>query len=181
MIHQNKFLVITSTAIAYFLLYQLNFLLIGESLNYAHRVDWIFLPSGLRFAFVLIFLLEGALGIALASMFITYQQYFDGDYLNLIISGSLAGIGPYLAWQLATVFLNLDREMRNLSSIGLFKLAAFFALISAIIHQLWYFWIGKNEQFLDALLVMFLGDLVGTIVVLGLLQIALRIIRISNN
>ncbi len=175
---QCRISIIAVTGLAYFLCYQLNFLLIGSSLNYAHRVDWIFLPSGLRLAFVLIFLLDGALGIAIASIFITYQQYFDGNYLKLLISGSLAGIGPYIAWRFASVFLKLNKEMTNLSSVGLFKLAVFFAFISAVIHQLWYFWIGTNEQFLDTLVVMFLGDLFGTMVVLGALQMLLRTVRI---
>ena len=177
MTFQNRISIVVGTALAYFFLYQLNFILIGESLHYAHRVAWIFLPSGLRFAFVLIFMQEGAFGIALASLFITYQQYFDGNYLKLLISGSMAAIGPYVAWKFAAAFLKLDNQMTNLNSIGVFKLAAFFAFISAIIHQLWYFWIGTNEQFLDTVVVMFIGDLLGTIVVLGLLQMLLRIVR----
>jgi len=174
---QQRTLIIASTAIGYFLLYQANFSLIGNTLNYAHRVDWIFLPSGLRLAFVLVFLLDGALGIALASMIITYQQYFDGDYVKLLVSGSLAGIGPYAAMQAASFILKLDEELTNLSSIGVFKLAVFFAFVSSLIHQLWYFWIGTNEQFVDTLIVMFIGDLLGSIVVLGFLQILLKGIR----
>jgi len=178
---KSRILIIAGTALAYFLLYRLNFILIGDSLNYAYRVDWIFLPSGLRLAFVLIFMREGALGIALASMLITYEQYFDGNYLKLLVSGSLAGVGPYVAWKFASVLLKLDKVMTNLSSVGLFKLAVLFAFTSAVIHQLWYFWIRANEQFLDTVVVMFVGDLIGTIMVLGFLQMLLRVIRISKN
>ena len=181
MTFQNRISIVVGTALAYYFLYQLNFILIGESLHYAHRVDWIFLPSGLRFAFVLIFMQEGAFGIALASLFITHQQYFDGDYLKLLVSGSMAAIGPYVAWKFAAAFMKLDNQLTNLNSIGVFKLAAFFAFISAIIHQLWYFWIGTNAQFLDTVVVMFIGDLLGTIVVLGLLQMLLRTFRNFKN
>ena len=170
MSHRQRLAIIALTAISYYLLYQLNMSLFGN-LNFSHRVYWIFLPSGLRLAFVLLFLADGAIGIAMASTLITYLFYFDGSYLSMVLNGSMAGLAPYLARQMAIQFWQLDRNLRNLKAVGILKLSVLFAFISALVHQLWYFWHGKTEDFIASALVMMLGDLLGTVIVLFALKI----------
>ncbi len=174
--YSNRFFIIPFTATVYFVLYQLNIVLFG-ALHYSHRVDWIFLPSGLRLAFVLLFGLDGALGIMLASTLITYLLYFDGNYLNLLISGSLAGLAPFVARRLAIDFLKLDKDLLNLNSYGLFKVSVLFAIISPLIHQLWYFWIGRTENFLASAAIMMVGDWLGTVLVLACFGLMVPVIR----
>lgn len=144
------------------------------SLNFSHRVDWIFLPSGLRLAFVLLFLADGVIGIALASTLITYLLYFDGNYVSMVLNGSMAGLAPYLARQVAMHHFKLDKNLNNLKVIGILKLSALFAVISALVHQLWYFWNGKTDDFIASALVMMVGDLLGTLIVLFTLKIMVQ-------
>lgn len=167
--HLLRLFIITGTAVSYYLLYQLNIYLFG-SLNFSHRVDWVFLPSGLRLAFVLLFLGDGAIGIALASTLITYSMYFDGSYAGMLLSGSLAGVAPYTARLVAIRWFNLQENLINIKNVGLFKLSVLFAVISALMHQLWYFWNGKTRDFIDSTLVMIAGDWLGTVLVLAALQ-----------
>lgn len=167
--HHLRLFIITGTAVSYYLLYQLNIYLFG-SLNFSHRVDWVFLPSGLRLAFVLLFLGDGAIGIALASTLITYSMYFDGSYAGMLLSGSLAGVAPYTARLVAIHWFNLQENLINIKNVGLFKLSVLFAVISAFMHQLWYFWNGKTQDFIDSTLVMIAGDWLGTVLVLAALQ-----------
>ena len=150
------------------------------SLNFSHRVDWIFLPSGLRLAFVLLFLADGAIGIALASTLITYLLYFDGSYTSMLLNGSMAGIAPYLARQVAIHHLQLDENLKNLKAIGILKISVLFAFISALVHQLWYFWNGKTDDFIASALVMMVGDLSGTLIVLFVLKIMVPKFNLSN-
>lgn len=150
------------------------------SLNFSHRVDWIFLPSGLRLAFVLLFLADGAIGIALASTLITYLFYFDGSYTSMLLNGSMAGIAPYLARQVAIHHLQLDENLKNLKAIGILKISVLFAFISALVHQLWYFWNGKTDDFIASALVMMVGDLSGTLIVLFVLKIMVPKFNLSN-
>lgn len=150
------------------------------SLNFSHRVDWIFLPSGLRLAFVLLFLADGAIGIALASTLITYLFYFDGSYTSMLLNGSMAGIAPYLARQVAIHHLQLDENLKNLKAIGILKISVLFAFISALVHQLWYFWNGKTDDFIASALVMMVGDLSGTLIVLFVLKIMVPQFNLSN-
>ncbi|WP_146179003.1 MULTISPECIES: hypothetical protein [Limnohabitans] len=166
MTYKNRFFIVCTTAIVYFVLYQVN-LILFSSLNYSHRVDWVFLPSGLRLTFVLLFALDGAIGIMLASTLLTYFLYFDGSYLNLLIGGSLAGFAPFIARQIAIDYFRLDKNLLNLRALGFFKISVLFAIISPLIHQLWYFWIGRTENFLTSTAVMMVGDWFGTVLVLA--------------
>ncbi len=177
--HRQRFAIIVITSISYYLLYRLNMTLFG-SLNFSHRVDWIFLPSGLRLAFVLLFLADGAIGIALASTLITYLFYFDGSYTSMLLNGSMAGIAPYLARQVAIHHLQLDENLKNLKAIGILKISVLFAFISALVHQLWYFWNGKTDDFIASALVMMVGDLSGTLIVLFVLKIMVPKFNLSN-
>ena len=174
--YKNRFFIIAATAIVYFVLYQVNIIFFG-SLNYSHRVDWVFLPSGLRLTFVLIFALEGAVGIMLASTLLTYLLYFDGNYLNLFITGSLAGLAPLIARQIAIDYLKLDKELLNLNQYVLIKVSVLFAIISPLVHQLWHFWIGRTESFLTSAAVMMVGDWFGTVLVLGSFGLILPLIK----
>ena len=176
MTYKKRFLIISATAFVYFVLYQVNMTLFG-SLNYSHRVDWVFLPSGLRLTFVLLFALDGAFGIMLASTLITYLLYFDGSYLNLLITGSLAGFAPFLARQIAIDYLGLNESLLNLNSFELFKVSLLFAVISPLVHQLWYFWIGRTENFLTSAAVMMVGDWFGSVLVLASFALLLPLIR----
>jgi hypothetical protein len=171
--HRQRLAIIVFTSIGYFLLYRLNMSWFG-SLNFSHRVDWIFLPSGLRLAFVLLFFADGAIGIALASTLITYLLYFDGNYVSMVLNGSMAGLAPYLARQVAMHYFQLDKNLKNLKVIGILKISALFAAISALVHQLWYFWNGKTDDFIASALVMMVGDLLGTLLVLFALKIMVQ-------
>ena len=54
MISQKNVLVVGVTALAYLLLFELNNALF-TSFSFSAGVNWIFLPSGLRLAFILVF------------------------------------------------------------------------------------------------------------------------------
>ena len=171
--YSNRLFIVAATASVYFALYQTNLILFG-ALNFSHRVDWVFLPSGLRLTFVLLFALDGAIGIMLASTLLTYFLYFDGSYLNLFITGALGGLAPLLARKIAIDHLKLDENLLNLDANGLFKVSVLFAIISPLVHQLWYFWTGRTENFLTSTAVMMVGDWFGTVLVLASLGLLLR-------
>ena len=54
--------IIVATAVAYFSLFQLNSYFFSSS-GFSEGVNWIFLPSGLRLVFILLFVESGAVGI----------------------------------------------------------------------------------------------------------------------
>ncbi len=151
------------SAASFYLLFQLNNLLF-EQLDYAHGVSWLFLPSGLRLGLVLLFGLQGALGVVLGSLLIGIGNGLSG--IELVLTSLISGLAPWLArWVSLRIFL-LRSDLSNLGAVMLLKMALVFALVSAAGHQLLYLNLGLSESFLKNTSVMALGDLAGTLVVL---------------
>ena len=162
---KNKLVITALTAVAYMALFELNTLLFS-SFSFSSTVDWIYLPSGLRFAFALVFGVWGALGCVLAAVIIDLIHYFNGNVFMAITAGLLSGIAPLFARAICFDKLGLKADLMNLTPGMLFKASVIFAVISATLHQLWYTFRGLTENFVRSTAVMAIGDLLGTIVVL---------------
>ena len=55
--------------------------------------------------------------------------------------------------------------------MAILQMSVVFALISATLHQLWFFYNDKSDAFIQSLLVMALGNLLGTALVLTTLKL----------
>jgi len=154
-----------ATALAYFLLDAFNRVLFSSSMLTTGG-SWIYLPSGLRLAFILIFLNTGALGIVLASCAIGLVHYSGMDTLTVLGAGLISGFSPWLARLICLDKFKLDTQLHQLSARALVKMAVIFAALNAVMQQLWLTWREPSTQFVDATAVMFTGDLLGTFVLL---------------
>jgi hypothetical protein len=161
-------------AIAYFFAFKLNFVLF-ESLKFSEGVNWVFVPSGLRMLLVLILLYFGSIGIALASCFINYMIGDENQHLFNIVTAIISGFAPLIARKICIDFLQLQSSLSNLTSKTLFQLSVVFSLISALLHQVWFYWNGATEDFISSSLVMALGDWVGTVLVLATASLLLKL------
>jgi hypothetical protein len=163
---KNKPIIIVLTAAAYVALFEINTLLFS-GISYATSVDWVYFPSGLRLAFVLIFGAWGALGIVLGSIAVSYAHYFNGDIVTAVGSGLVSGLAPLLARSFCVHAIDhFDFTLIKLTVDMLTKVAAMFAMLSATLHQLWFTSRGYSDHFIANTAVMAFGDFVGTFVVL---------------
>jgi len=158
-------LVVLATALLYVALFELNSLLFS-SFSFSKGVDWVYLPSGLRLAFILVFGVWGALGIGLSSIAISLNYYFLGDYQTAVLTGLISGFSPLLARKLCVDLVGLDVNLEKLSPSTLLKIAAIFAVISPVLHQVWFVVRGQTQDFISSTAVMALGDFTGTVIVL---------------
>ena len=140
LVHGRSLAIVGLTALAYLAMFELNNALFSN-LQFSNGAHYVFLPSGLRFAFVLIFVGQGAIGIACGTALIAYH--------GMQAPGLVAVAMPAL-----------------ISAQALINSAAVFAITSALLHQIWYFWQGQTANFLQSTAVMAFGDLTGTILVL---------------
>ncbi len=176
----HKFLIITATALAYFLFDRLNVMLF-EELKFSYSVHWVYLPSGLRMALILVFLTNGAIGVALASTLVTYLlPSFDGDYWALAVTGFVMGLAPLWARHIAADWLKLDPALTNLNAVKLFQLSVLFAVIPPVVEQLWFVYSEMTQDFLMSTTVMIAGDWVGIVFFLCLLKLLLPALRASG-
>ena len=172
-------LLVLICAVAYFCAFKLN-LYWFEWIEFSHGVNWVYIPSGLRLLFVLIMARLGGIGIALSSITVNYF-YGDTDaHVFNIVTGLLSGASPYVARYLAIKWFNLDTLLVNLTGRDFFKISVLFAAVNALLHQLWYFWMDKTQDFLASTLAMAVGDWFGTVLVLATVSLGIQLYKLKQ-
>jgi hypothetical protein len=168
-------------AIAYFYAFKLNMHWF-DLFEFSPGANWIFIPSGLRLLCVLVLLETGALGIVAASLFINYTLGSPDAHVFNIVTALVSAGAPYLSRHIAVHFLKLSPQLSGLTSAGFFKVSVMFAIVSATMHQLWFYWQGVTEHWLNSVLVMGLGDWLGTVLVLAFTSLMIKSYKfIANN
>lgn len=159
-----KWLAAALCAVAYVALFELNRLVF--SVEHSWGVHYIFLPAGARLFAVLLLGVWGALGITLGSIYLVLQMGSPAGLAGVVLVGVISGFSPLLARDLAQRVLRIDTDPRRLSGASLFKLSLLFAVVSPLLHQLWFFGTGQSPQPVQAFAVMAVGDLAGTMIFL---------------
>jgi len=172
----------TSLACAcfYYVAFTFNRFIFNEYV-FSFGVNWIFIPSGLQLVLVLTAVEDAAIGIALASLLIGFQYYYLDSDINTIITGIITGASPLLARKISFDFLHIEDDLKNLTFKSILLMSIIFALLSATLHQLWFFYNHVSDQFINNLLVMVIGNLTGTIVVLFIIKVAASLIKRHNS
>jgi len=161
---------VLACAIFYYSVFYFNKLLF-DTYEFSYGVNWIFIPSGFQLLLVLTAIVDGAIGIALASFIIGLESYYLDSVTRTLITGLISGGSPLLARKICFDFLNIDRELIKITPKAILQMSVVFALISATLHQLWFFFNGKSDAFIQSLLVMALGNLLGTALVLTTIRL----------
>lgn len=139
--------------------------------EFSFGVNWIFIPSGVQLLLVLIAVWQGALGIILASFIIGLENYYLDTVFGTFITSLISGFSPLLARKICFDFLRIEKDLLNITRKSILQMSFVFAILSASIHQVWFFYNGKSEAFTQSLFVMFVGNLLGTILVLGTIRL----------
>lgn len=168
------------SAVAYTSLFYLNSWLTSH-LAYGLGVSWIYLPAGLRLFLTLIFGLPGALGISAASFLISYFGEFPAEFTTCIGVGLISGFAPYLAKIFVLSNLKISSDLSNLSLPKLAICTLIYSALSAGLHQWWFSIRGLDATGgLNHFVVMFIGDVLGTILLVGLIKVTLDLLRPSK-
>lgn len=177
---QTQALLVLLCAVAYFYAFKLN-LYWFNWIEFSHGVNLVYIPSGLRLLFVLIMARLGGIGVALSSIAVNYS-YGDTDaHVFNIVTGLISGASPCIARYLAIKWFKLDTLLVNLTGRDFFKISVLFAVVNALIHQLWYFWMDKTQDFLASALAMGLGDWFGTVLVLATASFGIQLFKLTQS
>ncbi len=159
---------ITLSALGFYLLSEVNELLFQWT-DYAQGVSWVFLPSGLRLALVLLLGGPGAIGVMVGSFF---SGLHEPTPLAINAAASvISGSAPWLAYWICKRSLRLEPSLGNLTARRLMQMALIFSVISAVLHHALYVPTGLSESFIKGSAVMTVGDFVGCLMVLYGLKI----------
>lgn len=156
--------------VVYFLLFKLNEYLFSSYI-FSGGVNWIYLPSGLRLVFVLVFIRVGAVSVGLATFLISYLYYFDENLITIMGVGFISGFAPWFARKICIRMYKMKPNLQDLSASALLEIALVFAVVSPVMHQVWLTWRGHTENFLQSTVVMAIGDFLGTVLVLYAIKI----------
>lgn len=145
--------------------------------EFSHATSWVYLPSGVRLLLVLVLMETGAVGILLGTLAIDYYHNLSLDHAYNWITASVAGSSAYLGLKLAQHGLKLRDDLSRLNQWQLMQVCLIFSAVSPLMHQIWYSVHGDTEHFWHSVAVMALGDLGGSVIVLGALYWVLRLFR----
>jgi hypothetical protein len=183
-----KYLSITSSSASLFLmgvlisalLYSTLFFLndlVTEAVKYDLGVSWIYLPAGLRLFLILIFGLSGAIGIAAASFAISYFGVFPPDLVTCIGIGLISGFAPLLAKWVVVSNIPINNDLSNLSIQKIILCIVIYALMSSGFHQYWFVLRDLESGSINHFLVMFIGDVAGSILLITLIKYGIDLMR----
>ena len=151
-----------------------------ETVKYDLGVSWIYLPAGLRLFLILIFGFSGAIGIAAASFAISYFWAFPADLVTCIGIGLISGFAPLLAKWVVISNIPINNDLSNLSLQKIIFCVVVYALMSAGLHQYWFVLRGLESGSLDHFLVMFVGDIAGSILLIALIKYSIDLVKRSK-
>jgi hypothetical protein len=161
---------ILAVAILYFVGFYANDALFSN-LEHHRGAHWIFLPAGLRLLSILLLGSIGAIGIFLGSLLVAFRLG-ESTLIDIIVEALISAGAPLLTYFLALRYC-LSVDLKNLNAKSLFLFATFFAAASALLHSIWFATQGVAESFAASFLAMFVGDLLGTIIVLYVIRAGL--------
>ena len=165
------------SAFAYATLFYLNGWL-TQYLVYDLGVSWIYLPAGLRLFLTLIFGFPGALGIGCATFLLAYYGDFSQNAITCIGVGLISGFAPYIARFFILTNIRIAPDLSDLNLPKLVICIVIYALLSAGLHQYWFATRGLDHAgTVNDFLVMFVGDVFGTVLLVAAIKYGLDGIR----
>ena len=138
--------------------------------EYNPRVYWVFLPAGIRMLAVFIFGWAGVLGLFIGSV-ITNEAQMSSYVIYL---AAISAISPILAKRACKWWFNIPVTLQGLSSKQLLAFAVSGALSNALLSNLYFYFTAETKS-LDGLFPMFVGDLLGTLLIFYLIANILKL------
>ena len=166
-------LFVLGVALAWFVLFHLNTWLFSR-IHLTGFISWIFLPAAIRMLAVMVGGWLGALGLFLGAI-LTNLSVLKYEPFNIVILAGLSTLGPLVAFNLCTRLLKLPQDLAGLQYSQLLVFALAGAIFNTIPHNLYFYFTGLSPDAWSGIVPMFVGDLSGTLIVLYLTSLVLRL------
>lgn len=159
-------------AIVYWLLYQLNDWLF-TNFEVSKSISWIFLPAAIRVIAVLLFGWEGVAGLLFGSIVMAFPWHGDASVNSCFVS-VLSSISPMLAVTSGAYLMKTKPDLHGLGAKQLFVFALLGALFNSALQNMYFQLSGTAQSWLAGLVPMFVGDFIGTMIVLYCVSMLIR-------
>lgn len=165
---------VVGVAIAWVVLFSLNAWLFS-SIHLTGFISWIFLPAAIRMLAVMVGGWAGALGLFLGAI-ITNLGLLEFEPFNIVVLAALSALGPLVAVQICTRWLNLPSDLAGLQRSQLIVFALAGAILNVFPHNIYFYMTGLSHDAWSGVLPMLVGDLTGTLIVLYLASLSIRLV-----
>lgn len=145
---------------------------IFQKLSPNPNATWIYLPAALRIIYPLVFRSAGVFGIIFGSFLVVQDRVNDG-IIDTAILAIISGIAPLIGIGMFTTLFSNKPDLADFKPLHLFTLAWTCALTNAVCMNLYFAVSGRLMQPLDLAATIFIGDLVGTLIVLYVIAFVL--------
>ncbi len=160
-------------ALAWFALFELNAWLFSR-IHLTGFISWIFLPAAIRMLAVMVGGWTGTLGLFLGAI-LTNLSLLKYEPFNIVMLAGLSALGPLVAFNLCTRWLKLPRDLAGLHHSQLLVFAVAGAIFNTFPHNLYFYFTGLSPDAWSGIVPMFVGDVAGTLIMLYLASLAVRL------
>lgn len=174
-----QFAMVLATIVMFALMLVLNEWLFLK-LEFVPGINWVYLPAGMRLLCTLLFGEAGAVGLLIISWLVSFLHFFPNDFSRAFMGGILATVAPYMMYRLAQQVFGLKASLTNLSPKRLLICVVAYSVASPLLHHIWFFLHGDRENLVQGFIVMFVGDLNGTLIVIYTMKGLLSLIPASR-
>jgi len=142
--------------------------------------SWVFLPAALRMLAVLLCGWTGVVGLFLGSLATGLYTHGLSDPGMLIVLAGLSALSPMVAFLICTRWFGWRSDLRGLKATQLVVLSVLVSLCGAGLHNLHFVAIGATADIGQTFTAMFVGDLVGTFIVLYGAKVLIGLMPLSK-
>ncbi|RYY48421.1 MAG: hypothetical protein EOO24_67460 [Comamonadaceae bacterium] len=175
---RTRFSLVVATVALFIAMLVLNEWLFKQ-LEFAPGINWVYLPAGTRLLCTLLFAEAGAIGLLLVSWGVSFLWFFPHDFTRAFVGGIVAALAPYLVFRFARNRYGLANSLASLTPQRLLVLSVAYALASPLLHHVWFALEGQGAL-LQGFTAMFVGDLLGTLIVLYGMKMVLSLVQRRN-
>ena len=144
----------------------------------AHLVH---IPSGLKLMLVLVCGWSAVLAIGVVSFVAGALFFFKGQHLLSLELALANALAPWLTRRFFVDHLALEGSLANLNSRRLIQMGLLYAALNSCMTQWLLHYHGASPSLLDGLLVMFIGDVTGVLLVMaGFRALSRRFLRLKT-
>lgn len=171
----SAFICIFGVALTWVLFFKLNMMFFSH-FESSKFINWVFIPAGIRLIAVLLFGFYGVIGLFIGAMMTSH--YVGIGFDTAIMVSLISGINPYLSITATKYCLKVDALMRGMDAKQLLTLSFFAALFNGLSHNL-YFHLFMGKGSIADCINMFIGDLIGSLIVLFSFSLLIKWLRKS--
>jgi hypothetical protein len=138
-------------------------------------INWIFLPAAIRMLAVMALGWVGVVGLFIGAL-LTTDIVMHSGWHDAIVIASLSALGPLVAVRVCTQWLGVSDDLSGLrpSQLATFSVAG--AVCNVVPHNFYFFFSGHTPDIFSGMVPMLVGDLLGTLVVLYVASLALKLL-----